>query len=228
MSAPERTNYETAAGAARDAALAAFAALQEANTASDNADTTALVRAMEAGDAAIALEEFAPKRQKQKFLTESTDAKLATIKVCMKLARGRHRIEEQMASASQMSIRVALRLLRPEKREKQNRKAPSTAALRKFFDDVGAEAFYRALTEKQKDALSDEGAGSRQSAKGSPSHAAKERNRRIANARTQDNLRTGEAITVLAAGNHQDIYREQPLNASIQAAGVQIEGQPQW
>ena len=113
-------NYETAAGAAKETAQAAFAALQEADIASGNAGAAALVKAMDAGDAAIALGEFAPKRGKQKFLKESASAPLSTIKLCMKLAQGRDRIEKEMASSvGQMSIRGAVRLLRPKEKKKK-------------------------------------------------------------------------------------------------------------
>jgi hypothetical protein len=126
------------------AAQAAFAAVQEADVASNNAGTAALIKAMEAGDAAIALDEFAPKWGKQKFLKETTGARLSTIKVCMKLAQGRDRIEKELASASQMSIRGALRLLR-EPKEKTKRPPRLNPEAWNSADDEAKQQFYAAI-----------------------------------------------------------------------------------
>jgi hypothetical protein len=138
------------------AAQEAFAALQEADNAIGDAGTTALRRAMEAGDSVIRLEEFAPNRGKQKFLTDKIGAKLATIKVCKKLAQGRDLIEKELASASQMSIRSALKLLRPEPKEKKPPRLSPEAwngatdqVRQEYFDQIEA-TFLRSLTDPQR------------------------------------------------------------------------------
>ncbi len=145
------------------AAQAAFAALQEADNATTKANADALTRAMEAGDTAIALEEFAPRRGRQKFLKETTGAPLSTIKRTVTLAQGRAIIEAEMARVGQMSIRSALKLLRKPKEKKKKPLKPNPIAFRVaissdcqwFFDEV-SDVFLQKLSAEQKRWLSEE------------------------------------------------------------------------
>src|SRR5215470_14032968 len=119
----------------REAAQAAFAAFKEAKEdiktwqrSAIDKGTSALHWAMNAGDAAIAPEQFAPSRGKQKFLKESAEAPLSTIKLCIKLAEGRSRIEGEMANmlAKPLTIRGAIRLLTPQAEKREPKKSAKT------------------------------------------------------------------------------------------------------